>query len=206
MWYIVAAAGILLAGTFAGVVKSRGTGFLKESNLINMAINSAVLKPISMQQINGLLARLEWEEPPEPVFGAMCYEMMAPPTVAEYNCPVCGEKTLYEGYQTAFIEWDLQCARRIADSIDASTEFQVILDEIQFCDYCYADFEAEPSLLLHVIPEEGEEVVNSVSLTELRKLDSFLQGHLYWVTDNDSHEPLQESADRIRELLGLVEE
>ena len=206
MWYIAAVVGIVLAGTLTGVVKSRGIPFPKEENTTNRIINSAALKPLSMQQVNLLLERLEREEPPEPVFGAMCYDMMGPPAVAEYICPVCGEKTLYNDFQTAFIEWELQGARRLAESLDASTEFQIILDETLFCDYCSEDSEEETSLILRVLPEQGEEVVNRVSLTDLRKLDSFLQGRLYWLTDNDSQEPLQDYVERLRHLLGLVEE
>ncbi|MCK5115598.1 MAG: hypothetical protein KAR44_03300 [Candidatus Aegiribacteria sp.] len=206
MWYIAAVVGIVLAGTLTGVVKSRGIAFSKEESTINGIINSAALKPLSMQQVNFLLARLEREEQPEIVFGAMCYDMMAAPAVAEYICPVCGEKTLYDNFQTAFIEWELQGARRLAESLDASTEFQITLDETLFCDYCSEDSEEEPSLILHVLPEQGEEVVNRVSLTDLRKLDFFLQGQLYWVTENDSQEPLQGYVDRLRLLLGLVAE
>ncbi|MFA6619449.1 MAG: hypothetical protein WCT23_10335 [Candidatus Neomarinimicrobiota bacterium] len=202
MWYI-AAAGIVLAGTLAGVVKSRGTGFIKEDNPFSRIIISAAIKPLSMEQVNFLLARLEKEEPPEPVFGAMCYEMMAAPVVAEYICPVCGEKTLYEDYRATFIEWELQGARRLAESIDAGTEFNVTLDETLFCDYCSEDSQDEPSLLLRVTSEDGTEISSRVSLTDLRKLDSFLQGRLYWLTDNDSQEPLQDDGDRIREILGL---
>lgn len=202
MWYIAIATGIVLAGTFAGVVKSRGSGVIKEDPVSSL-LNSAAIKPLSMEQINFLLARLEREDPPEPVFGAMCYEMMAAPAVAEYICPVCGEKTLYEDYRTAFIEWELEGARRLAESIDAATDFQVILDETLYCDFCSEGSDEDPALLLRVIPEEGEETVNRVSLTDLRKLNSFLNGRLYWTTDNDGHEPLQGDADKIRELLGL---
>lgn len=203
MWYVAAVAGIVIAGTLAGVVKSRGTGSFKEENPLSMIINSSAIKPLSIQQVNFLLARLEREEPPEPVFGAMCYEMMAAPAVAEYICPVCGEKTLYEDFQTAFIEWELQGARRLAESIDAATEFDVTLDETLFCSYCSEDTVDQPYLILRVVPEEGEVVMNRVSITDLNKLDSFLQGRLYWLTDNDSQEPLQNDGDRIRELLGL---
>lgn len=205
MWYIAAAAGIVLAGTLAGVVRSRGTGFIKEDNPINRIISSAAMKPLSMQQVNFLLARLEREEPPEPVFGAMCYEMMATPAVAEYICPVCGEKTIYEDFNTEFIEWELQGARRLAESINEATEFSVLLDETLFCDYCSEDPSGEPAMLLRVTDEEGEETVNRVFLTDLRKLESFLQGRLYWLTDNDSQEPLQDDSQRIRQLLGLSE-
>ncbi len=181
----------------------QGTGFIKGNDTIHRIISSAAMKPLSMQQVNFLLARLEREEPPEPVFGAMCYEMMATPAVAEYICPVCGEKTIYEDFNTELIEWELQGARRLAESINEATEFSVILDETLFCDYCSEDPSGDPALLLRVTDEEGVETVNRVFLTDLRKLDSFLQGRLYWLTDNDSQEPLQDDSQRIRQLLGL---
>ena len=205
MWYIAAVAGMVVAGTLAGVIRSKGVDTVKEGPVSNL-IDSASIKSLSMEQVSFLLARLEREEPPEPVFGAMCYEMMGAPLVAEYICPVCGEKTLYEDYQTAFIEWELQGARRLAESIDSITEFTITLDETLFCDFCSEQDEQNPGLLLRVVPPEGEDVVNSVSLTELRMLDSFLQGRLYYLTDNDSQEPLQDHADRLRRLLGLSEQ
>lgn len=202
MWYIAAVAGIVVAGTLAGVIRSKGIDTLKEAPAASL-INSASIKSLTIDQVGFLLARLEREEPPQPVFGAMCYEMMAPPMVAEYICPVCGEKTLYEDYRTEFIEWELQGARRLAESIDEATEFSITLDETLFCDYCSEGSHQDPALLLRVVPEEGEEVVSTVSLIELRMLDSFLQGRLYYLTDNDSQEPLQDHADRLREIMGL---
>lgn len=49
---------------------------------------------LSVAQVNFLLARLESEEPPTQTMGVMCYEAMILPSVAEYICPVCGDKTL----------------------------------------------------------------------------------------------------------------
>jgi len=202
MWYVAAVAGIVIAGTLAGVVKSRGTVFFKEGDPVGTFLNSATIKPLSIEQVNFLLARLEREEAPEPMYGAMCYEMMAAPAVAEYICPVCGEKTLYEDYTTAFIEWELPGARRLVESIDEATDFQVSLDETMYCDFCSEFPDEDPHLILRVQGNEGE-TVNRVSISDLRKLDSFLQGRLYWVTDNDGQEPLKEDAELIRDLLGL---
>lgn len=42
------------------------------------------------------LEDLARSEPPTDLsHGAMCYEMTGPPEVAEYLCPVCGQKTMY---------------------------------------------------------------------------------------------------------------
>ncbi len=198
MWYIAAVAGVVVAGALAGIVRTKG---VSESGIFD----SEGIRALSTSQIDFLLARLESEEPPAPVFGAMCYEMMAAPPVAEYVCPVCGEKTLYEDSHTAFIEWEIEGARRVAESINASTDFNVVLDETLFCEFCSGETEEGPWLRLRVEHADGEETVNRVSLTDLRKLSSFLHGRLYWLTDNDSQEPLQGDADRIREILGIPE-
>jgi hypothetical protein len=166
-----------------------------------------VISALSVEQINLLLSRLETTEPPGQVMGAMCYEPMAPPEVAEYVCPVCGEKTVYNRSQSAFISWELEGCRRTADSINTHTDFEVVIDEMQFCDFCSADSTGdEPSLLLKVVYEDGTEVVNTVDLTDLQMLDSFLQGNLYYTTSNDGEIPLQSYSVRIRELLGFEEE
>jgi hypothetical protein len=135
----------------------------------------------------------------------MCYEAMAYPAVAEYVCPVCGEKTVYDDGNTGFIEWELQGARRLAESIDQLTAFDVILDETVFCGFCTPDLEGEPYLMLRV-RSDSVETVNRVGLTDLRMLASFLEGRLYYLTSNDAQMPLQEHADRLRELLGMPED
>jgi len=205
MWYLAAAAVIIIAGGWAGFSKGRHWSPPKEAGVMGNILNSADLGPLTVEQVNYLLSRLETQEPPEPVFGAMCYEAMAAPEVAEYICPVCGEKTIYSNYDTVFIEWELQGARRLADTIQSNTQFDVALDETLFCDFCSGGSDEDPRLMLRVVLDDGEEIVNAVSLTELRKLDSFLRGRLYWVTSNDGQEPLQEDTDLIRRLLGITE-
>lgn len=201
MWYIAAAlAGIAAAGAFAGVVRTRSQG---EDPLPASADS---LKKLSLEEINILLARLQREEPPEVIHGAMCYRVAGPPSVAEYTCPECGEKTIYDNHQTAFVEFQLNTARRLAESINSSTEFQVILDETRFCAFCSGDTAEEARLELRVLTPEGEEVLNAVNLTDLRMLDSFLKGNLYWLNETDARMPLKDHIGRMRMLLGLSEE
>jgi len=204
MWYIAAFAGLVVAGALAGAVRSKGIDLTREG-LLDLVIDAGSIKALSMDQINFLLSRLESEEPPEPVSGAMCYAPVATAFTAEYICPVCGEKTIYHGGQSHFLQWQIDGARRLAESIDASTDFSVILDESQFCDFCTRDDQASPSLLLRIMSDQGTEVVNPVILNDLRMLDSFLKGNLYWITLNDGQEPLREHAERIAELLGVQE-
>ncbi|MEN8207797.1 MAG: hypothetical protein ABFR50_00950 [Candidatus Fermentibacteria bacterium] len=201
MWYLVAAVVLLATSGVYGFTKLRNDGVGKSSP-VSRVFNSLTIKSLTMDQVNTLLARLEIEEPPDPVRGAMCYEAMAYPLVAEYICPACGEKTIYTDFQTGFIEWELQGCRRLVESINEYTEFEVSLDETLFCDFCSDSSTEEPAILLRVASTDTTDTVNSVSIHDLRILDSFLQGNLYYLTGNESQFPLQDCSDLIRQLLG----
>ncbi|MBD3276660.1 MAG: hypothetical protein GF388_00015 [Candidatus Aegiribacteria sp.] len=203
MWYVLAALLILIVSGLFGYRGRSSGGGVKEPAVVSRVLESVDLQSLSMEEIDFLLARLEREDPPEPVMGAMCYEAMAYPDVAEYVCPVCGEKTVYSSMNTAFIEWELPGCRRLADSIDSLTDFHVYLDESQFCQVCSDSVIEGPEILLVISADGDDETVNDVSITDLRMLESFLQGNLYYTTFNDGHQPLQEYAPRLRELLGL---
>jgi hypothetical protein len=202
MWYILAAVLIVGASSVLGFSRSSGAG-LSKSGTETGTILGISFQSLSAEEINALLERLESREPPESVMGAMCYAPMAYPEVAEYICPVCGEKTLYRGNETALIEWELPGLRRMAENIDGLTDFHVVLDESQFCGFCSGEEFADPCVLLRVSTSDSSEVVNSVSSMDLRMLESFLQGNLYYLTSNDGQEPLQDHAERIRQLLGI---
>jgi len=201
MWYIVVAAVLLMASGAFGFSRLRNTS-QEKSQLVNRIVDRVTFESLTMDQINILLARLEREEAPEPVRGAMCYEIMASPAVSEYVCPICGEKTIYSDQLTAFIEWELQGCRRKADLINEYTEFEVMLDETMFCDFCSNGSGDEPVLYLRVLSSDSTETVNPVSVFDLTILESFLQGNLYYTTFNDGQQPIQEYSDRIRVLLG----
>ncbi len=214
MWYAAGACVVLIIPAVAGYARIRPGAGSKSITSLDALTSSTIaeimpesLMSLSVEQVNFLLSRLEKEEPPQSTMGAMCYQAMAPPATAEYICPVCGEKTLYSDSQTAFIEWELEGCRRLAESINSNTDFEIFLDEGLFCDYCSPDTgEENPEILLRVIYESDMEVVNRVSVIDLMMLDSFLQGNLFYTTSNDAQMPMQNYAGRMRELLGLEEE
>jgi len=214
VWYAAAIFAVVLVSAAAWFAKSRPEVTSRSLTSLDAITTATVtdivpdlVSTVSVEQINILLSRLESTEPPEQVMGAMCYEPMSAPAVAEYICPVCGEKTVYNYSQSAFINWELAGCRRMADSINIHTDFEVVLDERQFCDFCSPDSSSdEPSLLLRVTYSDSTEVVNTVNVTDLLMLDSFLQGNLYYTTSNDGQMPLQSYSGRMRELLGLEKE
>ena len=214
MWYVAGACAVVVLSAVAGFAKSKTVSELKSIKPLD-ALCSAVVEDfmpnqimtMSPAQINILLARVEAEEPPLITMGAMCYDVAGPPEVAEYVCPICKEKTLYDFSQSAFITWELEGCRRMAESIDERTEFDVTLDERLFCDFCLPNTKEEtPSLVLKVLHENGSEHLNEISITDLRVLDAFLQGNLYYTDEYEAHYPIKDFSDRVRELLGVEAE
>jgi hypothetical protein len=203
MWYILGAVFLVGVSTAVGFSRTGGTGLQKTGSGPGSILGIS-FPSLSMEEIDVLLDRLECMEPPERIMGAMCYAPMAYPEVAEYVCPVCGEKTFYSGYLCTLIEWELAGLRRMAGSIDSMTDFSVVLDERQFCHYCSTEEVENPSVLLRVSTSDSTEAVNIVSSMDLRMLESFLRGNLYYLTSNDSQEPLQDHSERLRQLLGLA--
>jgi len=206
MPYAIVIALLLSTAAAIGAVRLRtksGNSF----NLLDVDVKLSDIGSVSYEEVDILLDRLQSREPPEPVYGAMCYEAVAPPQVAEYTCPVCGEKTLYTEYDTWFIEFELQGCRRIFDEISGASEMDIELDEALFCQVCTPDEGEGPALVLTLTLEDGTVISNRISEFDLRILESFLKGRLYYVTSNDGEQPLKPYAGRIRELLGLpVEE
>ncbi len=166
------------------------------------SVTAESLGRLSRQDVHALLTRLEMEEPPEPLPGAMCYKVAGPPSVAEYTCPVCGEKTVYTDELTGFIENRLESARRLAAAVDSCTSFSVMLDETALCSNCSGDSSGTPGLFLVV----ADSLRSPVSETDLRMLYGFVQGNLYWSTETDDRLPLKDHVHRLAELLGLQSE
>src|SRR5512137_2277649 len=94
------------------------------------------LKSMSVREVEKLLARVERSPEPDPTMGAMCYDMAGPPSVAEYVCPVCGEKTVYSDDNTWFLSYELPTARLLLEQAASASGLDVALDESQFCSSC----------------------------------------------------------------------
>ncbi len=202
MTYALVLALLLSAAAAFGAVRSR----IKSDtpNPLGSGVTLSNLETLTDEQVLVLLDRLERETSPDPVMGAMCYGAVAYPEVAEYICPVCGEKTEYTSYDTQFIEYELQGCRRLFDNISGATEMGLILDETRFCSFCTPGENETPGLYLVLTREDGSVMSNQVTHHDLMILESFLMGRLYYFTWNDGQEPLKPHADRIRVLLDLT--
>ena len=160
---------------------------------------------MSRPDVELMLDDIETAEEPEPMYGAMCYEMVAGPLVIEYICPLCGDKTVYEDYGTISLVEQLEADRDMFAGIDSLTELDMRLDESRFCHFCAEDG-SEPALVLIVELEDQPPCSTEVTGHDLRLLRGFLAGNDVYETWNDGVMPLKPHLDRIRKLLGLPEE
>jgi len=171
-------------------------------------------KFLSHQEIQNQLAQIAGKPAPkELAMGAMCYEVVAPPSRIDYVCPTCGEKTLYaledsSGETTRDLQWrtindiqGLESLRRLAQQIK---KLDITLDESQFCKHCRPDV-IEPKLGLIVkYPDRPEpHCVWDVSWTDLTMIKALTEGKLKYKGLNDGEAALKTQQKRLKELLGL---
>lgn len=150
-----------------------------------------------------LLSRVEREEAPDFVMGAMCYSPVALPDRVEYICPVCGGRTYYGQYEGSFVQWELPAMRRMLSEMEGNGLFDLSLEET-FCSHCAAgDSTGEVRLL--VVYSEGDTVRTPVCLNDLQMIQGLVSGELYYTQSNDSQSPLKSSLDRLRTILGVEE-
>jgi hypothetical protein len=164
------------------------------------------LSELSRSEIQVMLRELANAPVPVPESqnaGAMCYTVVAPPTRADYVCPECGERTLYEIDLASTIEWALPAARHNFQQL-CEVAVGAILDESQFCRKCRPEVDL-PQLGLKVT-YEGNDVqeVSGVRSEDLRILHEFFAGMRLHNAGMSGDRPLKEHLPRLQELLGVT--
>lgn len=204
MIYLMLAALAMLAAAAFGARRTPS----KEGDGGNIlpSVDEPELLELDEKELMAIIDRVRVAEEPEPVMGAMCYEPIAMPQVAEYVCPACGEKTTYHGSVARLIEFDLPEARRLMGEITTVSNLELELDESQFCAACGSEADSLPEMVLRVRYEDGSEHASEVSVTDLRMLRGLLRGQLYYLTFNDAQRPLKPHLPHLRQLLGLPPE
>ena len=136
--------------------------------------------------------------------GAMCYSMAAPPQRADYMCPDCGGRTVYEKGMARMVEWRLPGARREFEELKKVAGDAITFDESQFCRGCTPENQ-NPQLALHVAYRDGRQVtVTPVSSGRIRLLREFLSGELVHRSENDAESPIRDLVPELEEMLGVT--
>lgn len=159
-------------------------------------------KTMSREEVLKLLERLETSAQPPPLMGAMCYDQAAPPRVAEYTCPVCGEKTVYSDEGAFFLQSTVSASRSLYAELEEASPLDMSIDESSYCSACRPD-SGTPAFVLTVTWDDGTSSSSAVSPDDLRVLAAFFEGRLSWTGSCDEETPLAPMTGRIREILGL---
>jgi hypothetical protein len=180
------------------------------------ATSTEKIKSLDRTAIRGLLKKLsESPVPKGEKMGAMCYDTAPPPRRADYVCPKCGERTLYdetkmdtkewvEKGRSSTVAWEIPECRREFKELQKLAGDSISLDESQFCKKCSPKV-TEPKLVLHItLKGEKARDVEKIKHGDIRILREFLAGELLAEGDRNSISPLKKSLPRLQELLGVI--
>jgi hypothetical protein len=148
--------------------------------------------------------------------GAMCYSPVEP-SLEDYECPVCGYKTV----QTNHTIWEIKCIRTMVAQIkDAG--YDVILDEYEFCDRCsgnkkppfvaksiewngYRKTDAELIFKIRYNPESEYHIAKSNFAGAYECVLEFLKGNNSYSGGRAGTEPLnrKKNIEILQKMLGI---
>lgn len=195
---------IVLIPVVLGAAYGVGRGFSvagKGSAAVNRVLKGG------RESIRLLLERVEREEAPDYIMGAMCYRTAMPPDRVEYICPVCGERTWFAGETGEFLLREAEAMRRAMSELEGNPYFQALLDETAFCHGCSGALSPDnPVFMLDLVYGEGDTVSTPVQLSDLQMLVGLVRGELSFTNSNDATLPLKDGVTRLRQLLGIDRE
>ncbi|MGD9126610.1 MAG: hypothetical protein PVH19_04455 [Planctomycetia bacterium] len=175
------------------------------------------VKTMSPEELNEKLQKVEKQEKPEenPI-NAMCYdidiEALGPIDQSRYNCPACGERTIYATKDAddvdepseevllaihlgEFFKKELPACRRELAALQHLTDWTLSLEESSFCRHCWPDAEKRELGLVIAYPNGKTHSVSPIEYNDLLLLRDFFADQL-----------LDRNAPRLRELLGTEPE
>ncbi len=198
--FVIAAA--LMLGITACIPQSGRISNFRENDSIFLPYDSASGKASREEIIHRLELLAKSEAPTQLNPGAMCYEMAMPPDRIEYQCPVCGSKTLYtQDALFSLVESAGQC-RHIVSNIPG---LDLRLEERGFCRKCQPDTNQNLLLVLHIKyrGEQKEEAYEGITPEGLQLLREFMTGDKTHDFFNEREEPLRDYVDEISAILKI---
>ncbi|HSA33970.1 MAG TPA: hypothetical protein P5077_09625 [bacterium] len=133
---------------------------------------------------------------------AMCYAILFYDNVAEYPCPECGEKTIFDKDWITFIRKELPLMRELVAEIAQISGLSIKLEEHQLCKSCSP--ENSPMLINLVVTYSD----GTLQITELDKASGLKSlkavfKAIFPKLFSEKIELSQEDIDTARSLLGI---
>jgi hypothetical protein len=169
-----------------------------------------VRQELTKENMRDRLRQLADGPPPKDLsMGADCYSMAMPPNRAEYVCPVCGDKTLYQSSFSSgllgtrlpsTVEWTIPYLRRQTVKVEG---VDVELIESEFCRTC-TPAGKKPELGLEVLYATGyAHRTHPITDEDVTLLVEFTTGKDAHDLGQQGEKPLKNYVNRIQELLGV---
>lgn len=193
----------LLALAAAGTVYGAGRGFGMGAKGLSRA--DSVFRN-GREGLRLLLERVEREEAPDLIRGAMCYRPAAVPERVEYLCPVCDGRTWHGGRIAGMLHGRIDGMRRAMAELRENRYFNGFLDEREFCAHCSVEETEDPGFYLVMAYHEGDTVRARVQLLDLQMLVGLVRGELSFTDSYDARLPLKDRILRLRALLDMERE
>jgi hypothetical protein len=148
--------------------------------------------------------------------GATCYKTAMPPNRADYICPKCGERTLYDD---SSLDWKqpnahlkahardvllyIPACRREFEQLRKITKDAIVFDESQFCRKCSPNT-VNPKRMLHIFYSDGTKYdFENINSSDLRELHDLFEGKMVTKGENDSEFAMQQCLTQIQKVLGI---
>ncbi len=161
------------------------------------------IKSLSQSELVAMLNRVKTSRPPEPRFGALCYETVSIYERMEYLCPHCGEKTFYPRSPLGDELISLQELEREFAAFRKKSPLKIDIEENGYCQHC--DSGGKPRGVTLIVTYEDGSTHRSFPFTlqDLNKLKALLTGSLLWDAGNDNQFALSDEIRRLQDLLGV---
>jgi predicted RNA-binding Zn-ribbon protein involved in translation (DUF1610 family) len=134
--------------------------------------------------------------------GAECYEVAEISNRIEYNCPICGTKTIYAAINPYKLIRDLPYIRSLVSKLSL---YQIALDESLYCPKCGKN-SPNPRLCITIpYQEDGKTIYRKcdVNAEDIKLLSEFLGGSDRHADEYDIETPLVDYIKRITEIFGV---
>lgn len=133
--------------------------------------------------------------------GAMCYVVVPTPPTAEYTCSVCGQKTLYDKDEAAWVVQSIESCRKEFELLVGECPLKLTLDESSLCANCSPKATQHQLTLTVTYPDGTVHTAAPIQLDDIRLLQDYFRGRLS-TTNATNPAFLQNQTLRLQRLLG----
>jgi hypothetical protein len=162
------------------------------------------IKSLQKCQVEDMLRKIESNPKSISVIRAGCYVWVSFDDPAEYICPVCGHKTIYDKKYYIFSNDQLNAIKRTFEEFKSKSPLEVSLDYSSLCGYCNRNAK-QRGIFLEVTYGDGSKSKADIDgEQDFRAILALLEGKNAITYEGENiQEALKQKSTHLRKLLGL---